>query len=73
MRRRVTEGTLDAARVPEILKRVVADRAYWTLVEVGTEVLGAAEKLVAVHPFGRSTPFTWRQPRYSLRRVRNLI
>ncbi len=50
LRRRVIEGTLEAARVPEILKRVSADRAYWTLVEVGAEVLGAAEKLVAVHP-----------------------
>lgn len=50
LRRRVTEGTLEAARVPEILRRVVADRAYWTVVEVGTEVLGAAEKLVAIHP-----------------------
>jgi predicted nucleic acid-binding protein len=36
--------------VPEILKRVSADRAYWTLVDVGAEVLGAAEKLVAIHP-----------------------
>ena len=50
LRRRVTEGTLEAERVPQILKRVAADRAYWTLVEVGTEVLGAAERLVAVHP-----------------------
>ena len=50
LRRRVTEGALEAARVPQILKRVAADRAYWTLVEVGTEVLSAAEKLVAVHP-----------------------
>jgi uncharacterized protein len=50
LRRRVTEGTLEAARVPEILKRVSADRAYWTLVGVGTEVLDAAERLVAVHP-----------------------
>ena len=32
LRRRVAEGTLEAARVPEILKRVAADRAYWTLV-----------------------------------------
>ena len=48
--RRVTEGTLEAARVPEILRRVSTDRAYWTLVEVGAEVLGTAEKLVAVHP-----------------------
>ena len=50
LRRRVAEGTLEAARVPQILKRVSADRAYWTLVEVGAEVLRAAEKLVAVHP-----------------------
>lgn len=50
LRRRVTEGTLEAARVPEILKRVLADRPYWTLVEVGAAVLGAVEKLVAVHP-----------------------
>ena len=50
LRRRVTEGSLGSARVSEILKRVAADRAYWTLVEVGAEVLGAAEKLVAVHP-----------------------
>jgi predicted nucleic acid-binding protein len=50
LRRRVSEGTLESARVPEILKRVSADRAYWTFVEVGAEVLGAAEKLVAVHP-----------------------
>jgi hypothetical protein len=49
LRRRVTEGTLGAARLPEILKRVSADRAYWTLVGVGAEVLAAAEKLVAVH------------------------
>jgi hypothetical protein len=27
-----------------------ADRAYWTLVEVGTDVLTAAETLVATHP-----------------------
>jgi predicted nucleic acid-binding protein len=50
LRRRVTDGTLEAARVPAILKRVAADRAYWTLVGVGTEVLDAAERLVAVHP-----------------------
>ena len=50
LRRRVAEGTLEAARVPEILKRVSADRAYWTLVEVGAEVLADAGKLVAVHP-----------------------
>ena len=48
--RRVSEGSLEASRVPQILKHVMADRPYWTLVEIGTEVLGAAEKLVAIHP-----------------------
>ena len=50
LRRRAAEGTLDAARVPEILSRIAADRDYWTLVEVGAEVLRAAETLVAGHP-----------------------
>ena len=50
VRRRATEGTLDAAQVPAILKRVTADRAYWTLIEVTTDVLAAAENLVAGHP-----------------------
>ena len=50
LRRRATDSTLDAQRVPAILKRVAADRAYWTLVEVGTEVLAAAGTLVATHP-----------------------
>ena len=50
LRRRVAERTLDSSRVSEILKRVAADRAYWTVVEVGTEVLSGAEALVSVHP-----------------------
>ena len=50
LRRRVSEGTLDASRLPAILKRVATDRAYWTQVEVGAEVLVAAETLVATHP-----------------------
>jgi uncharacterized protein len=50
LRRRVTENSLDASRLPEILRRVVADRAYWTVVEVGTEVLRGAETLVSIHP-----------------------
>lgn len=50
LRRRASEGTVDSARMPEILKRVAADRAYWTLVEVGADVLAAAEMLVATHP-----------------------
>lgn len=51
LRRRAADGTLDTARLPGILSRVAADRAYWTLVEVGTDVLAAAETLVATHPF----------------------
>ena len=50
LRRRVTEGSIDAARLPAILKHVAADRPYWTLVEVGTDVLADAETLVAAHP-----------------------
>jgi len=50
LRRRVSDGTLDAAQVPEILKRVATDRAYWRLVEVASDVLAAAETLVAAHP-----------------------
>lgn len=50
LRRRVTDGSLDARRVPEILKRFVADREFWALIEVTSEVLQAAEKLVAAHP-----------------------
>ena len=50
LRRRVTDGSLDARRVPEILKRFAADREFWALVEVTGEVLQAAEKLVAAHP-----------------------
>jgi predicted nucleic acid-binding protein len=50
LRRRASEGSLDATRVPEILKRVAADRAYWTLVAVTSEVLAAAETLTAAYP-----------------------
>jgi len=50
LRRGVAEGSLVAARLPAILTHVAADRAYWTLVEVGTDVLTAAETLVATHP-----------------------
>ena len=48
--RRVTDGSLDARRVPEIMKRFAADREFWALVEVTSEVLQAAEELVAAHP-----------------------
>jgi predicted nucleic acid-binding protein len=50
LRRRVSEGTLDAAALPGILRRVAMDRAYWTLVEVASEVLVSAEALAAAHP-----------------------
>jgi predicted nucleic acid-binding protein len=50
LRRRVADGSLDAARLPAILKHVASDRQYWTLVDVGTEVLAAAETLVGAHP-----------------------
>jgi predicted nucleic acid-binding protein len=50
LKRRVAEGSIDAARLPAILKRVAADRHYWTLVEVGTDVLAGAETLVAAYP-----------------------
>lgn len=50
LRRRVSEGTLDDERVPDILKRFETDRAFWTLVEVTRDVLTAAETLVATHP-----------------------
>jgi predicted nucleic acid-binding protein len=50
VRRRAAEDTLDSARVPEILRRVAIDRAYWRLVEVGTAILTGAETLVATHP-----------------------
>jgi uncharacterized protein len=50
LRRRVSEGTLDEKRIRAILKRFTADRAFWTLVEVSSEVLAAAEALAAAHP-----------------------
>lgn len=50
LRRRASEGSLDPTRVPEIVKRVTADRVYWTFVEVASDVLGAAETLTAAHP-----------------------
>jgi uncharacterized protein len=50
LRRRMSEGTLDKKQVPEIVKRFTADRPFWTLVEVSSEVLAAAEALAAAHP-----------------------
>jgi predicted nucleic acid-binding protein len=50
LRRRISERTLDEERVPEVLKRVATERGFWTLVEVSSDVLAAAETLVATHP-----------------------
>jgi predicted nucleic acid-binding protein len=50
LRRRVAEKTLDAKRVPSVLKRLAADRAYWTIVEVSREVLATAESLSGAYP-----------------------
>jgi predicted nucleic acid-binding protein len=50
LRRRVSEGSLDGERVPEVLKRFATDRAFWAFVEITSDVLAAAETLVAIHP-----------------------
>ena len=50
LRRRVTDGSLDKGRVPEILKRFAGDREFWAFVEITSEVLRTAEILVANHP-----------------------
>src|SRR5215831_15577814 len=50
LRRRLAEQTLDARRVPSILRRFAADRPYWTVIEVSSDVLAAAESLSGVHP-----------------------
>jgi len=50
LRRRVGEKTLDPKRVPDILKRFAADRAYWTIMEVSRDVLATAESLSGTHP-----------------------
>jgi predicted nucleic acid-binding protein len=50
LRRRVTDRSLDARHVPRILKHFAADRDFWALIEVSSEVRQAAERLVARHP-----------------------
>ena len=50
LRRRVADKTLEGTRVPAILKRVAADRPFWTVVEVSGDVLATAETLSAAHP-----------------------
>jgi predicted nucleic acid-binding protein len=46
----VADGSVEPRRVPDLLKRFAADREFWALIEVTSEVLQAAEKLVAAHP-----------------------
>lgn len=50
LRRRVADGSLDARRVQGLLKRFAADCEFWALIEVTSDVLQAAERLVAAHP-----------------------
>jgi predicted nucleic acid-binding protein len=50
LRRRVTDRSLDARRVPGILRRFAADRDFWAVIEVTGDVLQHAERLVATHP-----------------------
>lgn len=50
LRRRVAERRIDAKRVPAILKRLAADRAFWTAIDVSHDVLATAEALTAAHP-----------------------
>jgi predicted nucleic acid-binding protein len=50
LRRRESERALDSGRVAQILRRAATDRAYWTLIEVTSDVLTSAEILVATHP-----------------------
>lgn len=50
LRRRVADKTIDAKRVPTVLKRFAADRPYWTVIEVSSEILAAAEVLSGAHP-----------------------
>ena len=52
LKRRVAERHVAGPRLPEFLSRVVEDRSYWTIVEVGREVLSRAEALLAVHSIG---------------------
>lgn len=52
LRRRVAEATLDEEHIPEILKRVAAERGFWALIDVSSNVLSVAEALVATHPLG---------------------
>lgn len=49
LRRRVADKSLDSKRMSSILKRLAADRAYWTVIEVSHEVLATAESIASAH------------------------
>lgn len=50
LRRRVSDGSLDNRAASGIAKRFEADRAFWTFVEVTSDVLDSAEVLVTTYP-----------------------
>ena len=50
LRRRVSDGSLEARRTPEVWKRFVTDREFWAHIDITDEVLRTAEKLVASYP-----------------------
>jgi predicted nucleic acid-binding protein len=50
LRRRTADKTVDAKRTRSILNRFTGDRAHWTVIEVSSEVLAAAEALSGAHP-----------------------
>ena len=50
LRRRVLDGSLDEKQVAAIVKRFTADRSFWTVIDLSTEVLAGAEQLVAARP-----------------------
>jgi predicted nucleic acid-binding protein len=52
LRRHVTEKTLEARRVPDILTLLAADRGQTTIIEVSRDVLAAAGSLSSVHGLG---------------------
>ncbi len=64
LRRRVAARHVAGSRLPELLTHVVEDRSYWTLVEVGAEVLRARRPCCPSTRLGRWAPYTSRQRSY---------
>jgi uncharacterized protein len=50
LRRRLADGSLEHIATSAILKRLAADRQFWTFIEVTSDVLDNAETLVSTHP-----------------------